>query len=112
MAGHARRPAMPGRKYGRKVAAFLRRRDAGLVPAQWVGTDDQRAATTTDPVAFVRQPGKYLYFHDRIRGQVFTHPVPTAADTNPDPLPHRYMKQVPMVGGGRRLPRWMKRAAK
>lgn len=97
---------MPGAKYGRKIRAYFRKRDAaqGLVP--WTGTPAQRARTTTDPVAFVRRPGDWDFFHDRIRGQVFVRPVPTEDDPTPKPLPHRYLKLVPV---DLQKPSWLQR---
>lgn len=92
-----RQHGMPGEPYGRRWRRVLRMRAEALGeagPDRWTGTPLQRAVTTTDPALFVSKPGTWRYFHDRLRGQVFTHPVPSPEDPNPDPLPHRYMREL------------------
>lgn len=97
---------MPGEAYGRRWRRVQRmqREVTGQEDLRWTGTDAQRELTTTDVAAFVARPDRWVWFHDRLRGQVFVRPVPTADDPNPAPLPHRYMQALYRKMGDRLEP--------
>lgn len=87
-----------------KLKNTTRRRSLQDPEAAWTGTPEQLAVTTTDPVQFVTFPERFVWFHDRLRGEVFIRDGRSPAErmaagedpTKPAPiLPHRYMRAIP-----------------